>query len=469
MNCPKCAAPLQAVHLPNDVDIETCPHCSGAFYDAAEIAIPLQVENLTRSGYVCPKCQDQMKVGTLYNGQLTLEQCMGCQGVWFDAGEIQKLRKLSGVEGVIGSPGAADPAAPLFPAAAFAAFMAENTAAKPSSSGGPSSKKKGPAKSEDDGDSPVEPPDGSSMDNPDSYSGPVLTYEGRQYRHFQTSAPVVSYVLGEFNWKVAVGDKGRARDFICPPYLLSEDVSDGDSVWSHGEYIEPEEVWKAFSLEGNPPPRSGVAPAQPNPFAESFSAVNGAFWIYFAACIGLFVFLSSIAQKRPVFNGTFQYSSSDPEKSRVTDLFEVGGHTANLKIQTVTNLDNHWSYFSMALINADTDEALDFGREVSYYHGYDDGESWSEGKSYDTVYLPRVKPGRYYLRIEPETDIGAFQYSVGITRDVPRVMFLFLALGLLTLPMLWFWWRNRNFEYARWLESDHPIAPLIKSSSDDDD
>lgn len=445
MNCPKCSAPLETVPLPQGLTVETCPACSGAFYDASEINIPLAVDNLIRSAYLCPKCRGPMKVGTLYDGRLTLEQCQGCNGIWLDPGEMRKLRELSGREDVVGPASPSEPSPALFPAAGFAAFIADNKAAE------------------------VAPPDSARINDPDVSSDPTATYEGREYRHFQTSAPVVSYVLGEFNWKVAVGDKGRARDFVCPPYLLSEDISAGDSSWSHGEYLEPEEVWKAFGLEGVPPPRSGVAPAQPNPFAEASASVSGMFWAYFAACIGLFFVLAALAQNRPVFNGSFQYSNGEPEKSRVTGIFSVGGHTSNLKVHATTSLQNHWAYLGMALIDADTDEALDFGREISYYSGSDGDGAWSEGKPYDTVYLPRVKPGRYYLRVEPETDASAFQYSIGITRDVPRPLFLFLALGLLALPTAWLWWRQRNFECARWLESDHPIAPLIKTDSDEED
>ena len=33
----------------------------------------------------------------------------------------------------------------------------------------------------------------------------------------------------------------------------------------------------------------------------------------------------------------------------------------------------------MALVNVETGEALDFGIELSYYSGVEDGEAWSEG------------------------------------------------------------------------------------------
>ncbi|MFA6319079.1 MAG: DUF4178 domain-containing protein, partial [Elusimicrobiota bacterium] len=145
--------------------------------------------------------------------------------------------------------------------------------------------------------------------------------------------------------------------------------------------------------------------------------------------------------------------------------FEITGRASNVRVRTRTDLDNKWAFFAMALINAETDEALDFGREVGYYHGVDGGEAWSEGGRSDTVYLPSVKPGTYYLRVEPETDASGIAYTIELTRDVPRVSYLFYAWLLLTLPFLWVWWRRRSFESSRWQESDHPWV----SEDDDDD
>ena len=61
-------------------------------------------------------------------------------------------------------------------------------------------------------------------------------------------------------------------------------------------------------------------------------------------------------------------------------------------------------YVGYALINDETGQTFEFAREVSYYYGVEDGESWTEGAPTDTVALPSVPPGRYFLRVEPEGD-----------------------------------------------------------------
>ncbi|MBQ13004.1 MAG: hypothetical protein CMQ17_01170 [Gammaproteobacteria bacterium] len=43
----------------------------------------------------CPKCNSnmsEMKIETLH-GQVVIDQCDGCQGLWFDHGEAEQLKK----------------------------------------------------------------------------------------------------------------------------------------------------------------------------------------------------------------------------------------------------------------------------------------------------------------------------------------------------------------------------------------
>src|SRR5207247_1986804 len=105
-----------------------------------------------------------------------------------------------------------------------------------------------------------------------------------------------------------------------------------------------------------------------------------------------------------------EFTASDTEKSRVSPVFEITGSTAPVLVTSRSNVDNHWVYLGMALINEDTNVGYDFGREISYYHGVDDGEAWSEGSTVDEVTVPAVPPGKYYLRVEPQADLPFGQY-----------------------------------------------------------
>ncbi len=104
---------------------------------------------------------------------------------------------------------------------------------------------------------------------------------------------------------------------------------------------------------------------------------------------------------------------------------------SNLELTISTNLTNNWAYFNFALINSDTGDALDFGREVSYYYGTDSDGRWTEGSAVDVATLSTVDAGTYYLRVEPESGTQGgppVNYSLKIRRDVPSPVYYVLAI-----------------------------------------
>jgi hypothetical protein len=297
-------------------------------------------------------------------------------------------------------------------------------------------------------------------------SPPKVKYLGETYRHFQTAKAGTTFVLGEFPWQVRVGEAADVTDYVSPPRVISSENTSGEVTWSMGEYLSGKDVWKAFRLPGNPPEAIGVYENQPSPL----SADTRNIWVTFAAFLVVLVVMmigfDLIARNQQVFTGYYKYNANQRgEASFVTDDFEVKGHTSNVEVTTSTDLNNRWIYLNYALINEDTGQAFDFGREVSYYHGYDSDGSWSEGSANDHVAIPRVPPGRYYLRVEPEGDpgYGVTYYTVIVKRDVPQYIFYAIALGALLLPAILLTWRSLSFEHLRWAESDHPPIHLGES------
>jgi len=174
-----------------------------------------------------------------------------------------------------------------------------------------------------------------------------------------------------------------------------------------------------------------------------------------------------ISNKDTAFESSYRLNAGEPkgEASFVTDVFDLKGRTSNVELTTRANVANAWIYLNYALINQDTGQAWDFGREVSYYYGSDSDGSWSEGSTKDTVILPSVPAGHYYLRIEPEVDAkhGLLVYSVEVKRDVPVLGFFGIAFLALLLPAIAITWRSINFERMRWAESDHPPIKIGNS------
>jgi hypothetical protein len=292
-------------------------------------------------------------------------------------------------------------------------------------------------------------------------------YLGEVYKHFQSSDATTDYVLGEFPWQVRVGEHAAVAEYIKPPRVLSAEKTASEVTWSVGEYMYGADIWKSFNLPGSPPEAVGVYENQPSPVNENVKGIWAAFLAFAIFLLILMAGFDLISTKGTAFESSYRLNAGEPkgEASFVTDVFNLQGRTSNVEVTTSANVDNSWIYLNYALINQDTEQAWDFGREVSYYHGYDSDGSWTEGSQKNTVIIPSVPAGHYYLRIEPEVDAThpPIAYSVQVKRDVPVLGFFGIAFLALLLPAIAITWRSINFERMRWAESDHPPIKIGNS------
>ncbi|MBI5083117.1 MAG: DUF4178 domain-containing protein [Acidobacteria bacterium] len=306
----------------------------------------------------------------------------------------------------------------------------------------------------------------------------AASYNGTVYAHFQNARAETTFVMGEFPWAVRVGETNVVDDYTAPPYLLSSEVTEDEVNWSFSTYVPADTIWHAFGLKGAPPPARGIYVNQPSPYAGKAGKAWSTFiklLLVWGVLLAWFVFSAS---NREVFRHAYHFAQTSPgEHSFVTDVFQIDGR-GNLEVELRTDLNNNWAYFNLALLREDGSQGFDFGREVSYYSGRDSDGAWSEGKARDSVTLPRVAAGRYYLRIEPEMDPQAsaqaasgmsMNYEVVLRRDVPSSWLFWLALPFLILPPVVTSIRAAAFETQRWAESDYGTNSGSGSSGGDDD
>ncbi|MCM2371480.1 DUF4178 domain-containing protein [Aporhodopirellula aestuarii] len=95
-----------------------------------------------------------------------------------------------------------------------------------------------------------------------------VTFDGRSYRIYDRGTAYVRSCMGEFYWKVNQGDKVTTSDYICPPYMISYELSktkDAEELnISHGVYLTVDEIEQAFGLKNITRPW-GVGVIQPSP------------------------------------------------------------------------------------------------------------------------------------------------------------------------------------------------------------
>jgi predicted RNA-binding Zn-ribbon protein involved in translation (DUF1610 family) len=295
------------------------------------------------------------------------------------------------------------------------------------------------------------------------------SFQDRSYRHFQTANAEVCYVLGEFYWRVQVGERCEVSDYIAPPYQLSREQTQQEIVWSQAEYLESAAVKTAFHLDTPLPIKVGIAPNQPSPYAAQRPKLRRGLWIFLGLLIIGQIVAVMLSSDQRVHQQTFVFDAATQNKTLTSDAFAISGRPSNLPIRTETNLNNQWIYLDLALINRETGDSYPMGRELSYYYGVDEGEKWSEGSASDDAVLSAIPAGVYHLSVEAELPPASPTVTGTFTmfRDVPSWSNFFLALlGLLIVPGL-FRWRAWAFERSRWAESDH--GPSGQGATSDDD
>lgn len=296
----------------------------------------------------------------------------------------------------------------------------------------------------------------------------AVKIEGLTYTHFDHANAVTTYVLGEFPWRVRVGETAKVDDYVSPPYMVSSETTEGEVVWSRGEYYTSAQIWQAFQLKDRVPLSSGIFANQPSPYGGRVASAWRTWLWFMVALAAIACFFSVTAADKEVFHSNYYFApGSTSEASFVTDIFELSGRPDNVQIKVSTDLDNNWAYFNFALIDETSGHAFDFGREVSYYHGRDSDGNWSEGGPNNSVKVPSIPSGRYYLRVEPEMDAKAtpVRYELEVRRGVMTWTWLWVAALLLMIPPAYISIRSISFEGARWRESDY--APSHSSGGSD--
>src|ERR1700722_18081448 len=107
----------------------------------------------------------------------------------------------------------------------------------------------------------------------DDSGASTVSYLGETYRHFQTADATTTFVLGEFPWRVQVGETVSVSDYVSSPRVISKEGTGKEVTWSMGEYITGKDLWKSFSLTDEPPVPVGVYENQPSPLSASVKSI----------------------------------------------------------------------------------------------------------------------------------------------------------------------------------------------------
>ncbi|MBA4372559.1 MAG: hypothetical protein C0402_06815 [Thermodesulfovibrio sp.] len=305
---------------------------------------------------------------------------------------------------------------------------------------------------------------------PSALAGPTLGWHGRMFRKFLEGKAKVSYVLGEFYWRVKVGETVDVVDYISPPEILSSEGYETEITWSLGKYLEPGDVAGAFVLGDGMPEKVGVAPNQPNPYASHSRIMKFAFLAFAIFITLLQMYFVVTSPDKEVFRETFSFRHEERTKAFVTKPFELSGGQGNLSVKLHADVQNDWMEAAIDLVDETTNKTIAFSQTAEHYSGVDGGESWTEGSQDSRFLLNAVPGGRYHLLVQPAADTtkpGEKTFTLSLRRGVVTWSNFFLGLVLLLIYPLCTWCRKNKFEVSRWAESD--LSPTGADNSEDDE
>lgn len=284
-------------------------------------------------------------------------------------------------------------------------------------------------------------------------NGAVATYNGRSFKIFQDAPAVVEYVKGEFYWRVEQGETVRAVDYVSPPQILSQEITENEINWSLGTYITNDEVEKAFEVSGLPRPW-GVAPNQP--FTGRFYYTWGALPLLLLIVVAIFMIplaglTTTVLNQQLVLPPQPNATTAQAVFSQPFDLKA----NRNVRISAGAQVDNSWADLDVDLVNDQSQEVESVNVPVEYYSGSDSDGAWTEGSKSTDATLSSLPAGKYTLRVEGTWQNWQSQLpvSVKVEQNVNRgVNFICAFLILLIMPVLGLI-RKIMFETTRWKDS----------------
>lgn len=269
-------------------------------------------------------------------------------------------------------------------------------------------------------------------DVPDPESGPG---DGRRYEALRTGTAHTDYVLGEFYWRVRVGDTVTTKEYASPPYVLSREEGGQEIVWSRGIGVPDAAVRRAFL--GGPHGAAAGKDAQP---AASLAARRARTWGVLAtaaAAVLLLVVLHAVPFGRhraeTVFTQSFQASAANRGQAVATEPFTIPDAGGNLRILVQSPIRDGRLLLSLSLAGGDQARTFDAAGSIENYASVRGGPAGAlHGTS---AFFASVPGGEYRLLVEA-TALAASEdqgipFTVTVQRHVPAGDFFWLGLAAL--------------------------------------
>ncbi|GGE20057.1 hypothetical protein GCM10011529_28340 [Polymorphobacter glacialis] len=283
---------------------------------------------------------------------------------------------------------------------------------------------------------------GQALDRLPRLDGGTALLDGDAYRGSDPYNARVDFVVGEFYWRVSVGETVAATDYSAGGTSLSREDNAQESSWTQLKDLPPGTVGKAFGL--TPPLGAGkTANTAWRDFVHSLIIAA----IGFAA---LLVVLVAAPASQLIAQDTLLLEPEGPAITRVIGPVEIQRRSSAVEVRATTEVENAWVDLGYALVERRTQQRFEASATAEYYSGSDADGNWSEGDKRPASLFASIPRGSYDLVVEARAkqwggSFGGSQPSVAVTIGIVRDtgfggLFLFAAI-MLAIGPAWRAWR----------------------------
>lgn len=278
----------------------------------------------------------------------------------------------------------------------------------------------------------------------------TLDYNNKNFDRYNYCYPTLVSAQGFFDFDIY--SKFELIEYINPPLMLSFEKLGANQTAYFGKHISRKEISNAFNVKNTLPPKSGVGMVQPFALDVKNLALT-------CAIVALFILIThwytNVGRaEQNLVNSEIAFDKYTT-KDYVTPSFELKGSSAPLSIRVHSNVDNSWANVQIALINENTGEETYTNKDIEYYHGYTEGESWTEGSLTEELNICGVAAGKYHLAITPmkaPEDVQNQSLQISASWSKPSYRNVYMTFIFMIVFVIGMYYLNQNFENKRWEE-----------------
>ena len=225
-----------------------------------------------------------------------------------------------------------------------------------------------------------------------------LELDGAQFERFGSEYEAwVTFVVGEFYWRVAVQEQVRIVDYVRPGTMLSCEKDDSERTWTRLDMLDWGEAEAAFGISRRRSDWGTPAPHEPSPWRERMKEALIIGTVAFFTLLIIAMMASSTAR---VAGGTAVAMLDGGTQTTVIHNIVLPDKRNRVVIDAQAALQNAWIDIDYSLVEQKSQESYDAYALAEYYSGTDSDGSWTEGDTTPTVTLSSIPRGTYDLVIE---------------------------------------------------------------------